>query len=184
MCLSGLGKFSNNSARIIESISPPSGSRSPEDAIRRSPSVESITSIGPRPVFLGPAKKNGPVNNRRGSKNGENKKQHEGEHHQQQADSAGTPRPDDDIVSFFERSWRDVKDALAQNIPEGHPEAQQKSAARRTVVHYRPASPSILTDFVPCNYEHVWADHQYRKLIKHIDLTIQRSQNMQEGKSF
>lgn len=72
-----------------------------------------------------------------------------------QADSAGTPRPDDDIVSFFERSWRDVKDALAQNISEGHPEAQQKSAARRTVVHYRPASPSILTGRIDWSYENL-----------------------------
>ncbi|OQR67569.1 hypothetical protein BIW11_13448 [Tropilaelaps mercedesae] len=170
-------KYNSNSVTIVEplnSISPPSGSRSPEDAVRRSSSVESITSTGPRPVFLGCA--NSTIAGR-GSRQG--KKALQQKKQQQQPEQNSPPvRPDSEVISFFARSWLAVNQALESSPKAGVP----NPPLRPHVVHYRPAEPAKLPDFVPCNYETVWAEHQYHKMMRHIDLAIQtRNQDVREG---
>lgn len=98
---------------------------------------------GPRPVF-NPSKRVTSFMRKRQEQEAErNKKENVPDH--------------EEIVNYFNSSWRQ----LSQRIQKQH-------LLNKEEVYFTPGNAQ-LPEFTPCNFERVWADHHYEKLIREIN---------------
>ncbi|XP_003745571.1 uncharacterized protein LOC100904668 [Galendromus occidentalis] len=144
--LMGINGNKNTSFDVsAKSISPPN-EKTGADSVNKSPCHDGLP-IGPRPVFLPP--KNGANSHRRKPRPDKTPDQ-----------EVCRVQPDAEVVSFFAMTWNSLQTS---------PETEKKSTSKSNdIVYYRPHNAVKVPEFTPCNYERVWADHHYHKIIRHV----------------